>query len=245
MDDDQRRTADGPTYRRLQDPRELPALAHPVRLGIMELLTVSGPLTATELADRLDETPANCSWHLRKLAEHHFVEEAGGGIGRQRPWQVRSIGLAWDETRRLARARSARVARSSRCCSSARSPASTRPAPSSTTTASEDWAEAAQATQSASWLTLEELDELNTELRTVLERYADRLTDPSRRPPGSRLCEFVAWGAPLLLPGVEATPDSAPDSTRQGLTRHEAGLPAARLHPPVRRADARRCSATR
>ena len=90
--------AQGPAYRRLQDPRELAALAHPVRLGIMELLTVSGPLTATELADRLDETPANCSWHLRKLAEHHFVEEAGGGIGRQRPWKVRSIGLAWDES---------------------------------------------------------------------------------------------------------------------------------------------------
>src|SRR4051794_10493834 len=78
---------EGPSYRRLSDPRELQALAHPVRLGIMELLTVSGPLTATELADRLDETPANCSWHLRKLAEHEFVEEAGGGIGRQRPWR--------------------------------------------------------------------------------------------------------------------------------------------------------------
>ena len=58
---------------------------------------MSGALTATQLADRLDETPANCSWHLRKLAEHAFVEEAGGGIGRQRPWQVRSVGLAWDD----------------------------------------------------------------------------------------------------------------------------------------------------
>src|SRR4051794_41982796 len=67
------------SYRRLSDPRELQALAHPVRIGIMELLTVGGPLTATELADRLDETPANCSWHLRKLAEHAFVDEAGAG----------------------------------------------------------------------------------------------------------------------------------------------------------------------
>ena len=37
-----------PTYRRLSDPRELAALAHPVRIAIMELLTVSGPLTATD-----------------------------------------------------------------------------------------------------------------------------------------------------------------------------------------------------
>src|SRR4051794_21654441 len=74
-------------HRRLHDARELMALAHPVRMGIIEHLSVSGPLTATELADRLDESPANCSWHLRKLAEHGFVEEAGGGIGRKRPWR--------------------------------------------------------------------------------------------------------------------------------------------------------------
>ncbi len=205
MDEDHE--VEGPTYRRLQDPRELAALAHPVRLGIMELLTVSGPLTATELADRLDETPANCSWHLRKLAEHHFVEEAGGGIGRQRPWQVRSVGLAWDENdaspgqlragraleqmlleRQVTRFHEARARLHD--------------------DGDEDWGQAASATQSASWLTLDELEEVNAEIRAVLERYVDRLTDPALRPAGSRLCEFVAWGAPLLLPGVEATPDS-------------------------------------
>ena len=204
---DDKTGTDGPTYRRLQDPRELAALAHPVRLGIMELLTVSGPLTATELADRLDETPANCSWHLRKLAEHHFVEEAGGGIGRQRPWQVRSVGLAWDESdaspgqvragraleqmlleRQVTRFHEARARLHD--------------------DGDDDWGQAAQATQSASWLTLDELETVNTEIRAVLERYVDRLTDPAGRPAGARLCEFVALGAPLLLPGVEATPDS-------------------------------------
>jgi predicted ArsR family transcriptional regulator len=171
----------------------------------MELLTVDGPLTATELADRLDESPANCSWHLRKLAEHAFVEEAGGGIGRQRPWQVRSIGLAWDDAdatptelragraleelllqRQLSRYQQARTQLHD--------------------DGEREWADAAACTQSASWLTVEELDELNAELRTVLERYVDRITDPAKRPAGSRLCELVAWGAPLLLPGVEPTP---------------------------------------
>ena len=84
-------------HRHLSDPRELNALAHPVRMAIVELLSISGPLTATELADRLDETPANCSWHLRKLAQHGFVEEAGGGTGRQRPWQVPGLGFGWDD----------------------------------------------------------------------------------------------------------------------------------------------------
>jgi DNA-binding transcriptional ArsR family regulator len=54
-------------------------------------------MTATELGDALGETPANCSWHLRKLAEHGFVEEAGEGRGRRRPWQVVKVGLVWDE----------------------------------------------------------------------------------------------------------------------------------------------------
>ena len=197
----------GPAYRRLQDPRELAALAHPVRLGIMELLTVSGPLTATELADRLDETPANCSWHLRKLAEHHFVEEAGGGIGRQRPWQVRSIGLAWDESD--ASPSQVRAGRALEQMLLERQVTRFHQARTQLhDDGDEAWGDAATATQSASWLTLDELDELNTEVRTILERYADRLVDPSKRPPGSRLCEFVAWGAPLLLPGVESTPDS-------------------------------------
>jgi predicted ArsR family transcriptional regulator len=173
----------------------------------MELLTVDGPLTATELAERLDETPANCSWHLRKLAEHAFVEEAGGGIGRQRPWQVRSIGLAWDDVdaapgeRRAGRALEEMLLQ--------RQVARFQQARAQLLDDGErEWAEAATSTQHASWLTVDELDELNTELRTVLEQYADRLTDPTKRPAGSRLCEFVAWGAPLLLPGVQATPAS-------------------------------------
>jgi DNA-binding transcriptional ArsR family regulator len=177
----------------------------------MELLTVDGPLTATELADRLDETPANCSWHLRKLAEHEFVEEAGGGIGRQRPWRVRSVGLAWDDVE--ASPGELRAGRALEEMLLQRQVARFQQARAQLLDDGDrDWAEAASSTQLASWLTVEELDELNLELRTVLDRYAVRLTDPARRPAGSRLCEFVAWGAPLLLPGVEATPCEAAGS---------------------------------
>src|SRR5690348_15797934 len=199
--------AEGPSYRQLRDPRELAALAHPVRLGIMELLTVSGPLTATELADRLDETPANCSWHLRKLAEHHFVEEAGGGIGRQRPWQVRTVGLAWDDAD--ASPSELRAGRALEQMLLERQVTRFHQARTQLHHDGDDaWAQASTSTEIASWLTVDELDEVNGELRAVLERYADRLVDPDKRPPGSRLCEFVAWGAPLLLPGVEATPET-------------------------------------
>jgi DNA-binding transcriptional ArsR family regulator len=205
---DQEASREGAPYRRLSDPRELQALAHPVRLGIMELLTVSGPLTATELADRLDETPANCSWHLRKLAEHAFVEEAGGGIGRQRPWRVRSIGLAWDDAD--ATPGELRAGRALEEMLLQRQVTRYQQARTQLVDDGDrDWAAAAASTQHASWLTAEELDALNLEVRAVLERYADRLIDPAKRPAGSRLCELVAWGAPLLLAGVEAVPASA------------------------------------
>ena len=82
--------------RRLTHPRELAALAHPVRIGILELLSIEGPQTATDLAERLGESPANCSWHLRKLAEFDFVQETGDGRGRRRPWRVTELGLSWD-----------------------------------------------------------------------------------------------------------------------------------------------------
>ena len=76
-----------------------------------------------------------------------------------------------------------------------------------------DWADATTSTEHASWLTADELEALNLEMRGVLERYADRLADPGRRPAGSRLCELVAWGAPLLLPGVEETPGTVAEDS--------------------------------
>jgi len=67
------------------------ALAHPMRVALLEALSREGSLTATQAGDLLGESPANCSFHLRTLAEHGFVEEAPGGSGRQRPW--RRVGL--------------------------------------------------------------------------------------------------------------------------------------------------------
>ncbi len=73
--------------RELTDARVMRAMAHPLRLQILELLQSVGPMTATQLSERLGESPANCSFHLRTLAKYGFVEEAPGGTGRQRPWQ--------------------------------------------------------------------------------------------------------------------------------------------------------------
>ncbi|MCM4081689.1 ArsR/SmtB family transcription factor [Paractinoplanes hotanensis] len=65
----------------------LRALAHPVRLRILSLLT-STPLTAAEVARELGLTHANASYHLRNLHSAGVVEAAGeekirGGIAKR------------------------------------------------------------------------------------------------------------------------------------------------------------------
>ncbi|MFD3402418.1 winged helix-turn-helix domain-containing protein [Kribbella sp. NPDC058693] len=190
-------------HRRLSDPRELNALAHPVRMAIIELLSVSGPLTATELADRLDETPANCSWHLRKLAQHGFVEEAEGGKGRQRPWQVPGLGFRWDDEHSSGSVDERRAAQALSEVAMGRALERLHEAQQRVPDEPEEWRAAHSNTEMVAWLTAAELKEMNEAISAVLDRHVERLTDPSKRPAGSRLCEFVAWGVPTYFPGVE------------------------------------------
>ncbi|MBF4163505.1 ArsR/SmtB family transcription factor [Nocardioides acrostichi] len=183
--------------RRLTQPRELRALAHPVRIAIIEQLSLDGPLTATELADRLDETPANCSWHLRKLAEHELVEEAPSEGGRRRPWRLPVIGLEFQdaddepETHRAATAFSEMVV--------GRAVERLRESHERAPREPHAWRRAATTSQSMAWLTAEELEEVNEAIRQVLLRHSERIEDPSARPEGARLCEMVAWGVPVYL----------------------------------------------
>jgi hypothetical protein len=61
--------------RRLTDPGAVRALAHPGRYAILERLQLEGPATATECAQVAGLTPSACSYHLRLLARHGFVED--------------------------------------------------------------------------------------------------------------------------------------------------------------------------
>jgi predicted transcriptional regulator len=89
---------DGPEDKRgqlkLTDPKAIRALAHPVRWALLEAIGQAGTLTATQASEMLGESPANCAFHLRTLAKYGFVEEAGGGRGRERPWRESHDGLS-------------------------------------------------------------------------------------------------------------------------------------------------------
>lgn len=77
-----------PPVRRM-DARSLRGLAHPLRMRILDLLTLDGADTATGLGRRLGENTGTVSWHLRHLADHGFIEEeTGRGTRRERWWRA-------------------------------------------------------------------------------------------------------------------------------------------------------------
>lgn len=192
--------------REILDPQVLRAMAHPVRLRIVEELAMTGAATATELSERVGESAANCSWHLRQLAKYGFIEEAEGGTGRQRPWR-----LVVQKTR--VPASDHRTGQEFTQASDAlmdvllgRELEALRAWQANRHNASAQWRDASFATQSWDYLTAEELAEVRREVMAVLEhkllRHAERM-DPARRPPDARPIRFVAWAFPVVLPADE------------------------------------------
>jgi DNA-binding transcriptional ArsR family regulator len=72
---------------RPMDAAQLRALAHPLRLQLLEVLHSEGPATATQLARRLGESSGATSYHLRALHRAGMVEEAEQKNARERWWQ--------------------------------------------------------------------------------------------------------------------------------------------------------------
>jgi predicted ArsR family transcriptional regulator len=187
----------------ITDPHALRALAHPLRLRLLEEVAVDGPLTATEIAERVGESPANCSWHLRQLARFGYIEEAPGGTGRQRPWRLVAEVHSWgheSDDAELAQAGDAAGAQvmeheyqALRSYLAWRAQESPR------------WRAAAGLNQSIGWCTADEVAELSKAVSQLFGPYLARLADPASRPEGARLVRFVSWGIP-------ARPEGGPDA---------------------------------
>ncbi|MEZ2388862.1 ArsR/SmtB family transcription factor [bacterium RCC_150] len=70
------------------DTASLKALAHPLRVQILEMLSRYGAQTACSLAELLNESSGATSYHLRQLAKFDFVREVEGkGTARERWWE--------------------------------------------------------------------------------------------------------------------------------------------------------------
>lgn len=78
---------------RVSDPRALRALAHPLRLALLDHLMAFGEQTAAQCAEAVGSTASNCSYHLRSLARVGLVEPGASSDGRERPWRSVATGL--------------------------------------------------------------------------------------------------------------------------------------------------------
>lgn len=177
----------------IKDAQTARALAHPVRIKIIEQLAFRGAMTATELSELIDESPANTSWHLRQLARYGFIEEAGGGTGRQRPWQMIAQSNTFADPgadRETAAAVQATIDlwlnREVEALKAWQRREASEP----------EWSQAAYLSMGMGFYTLEELRTLGEQIGELLAPYFSRLTDPSSRPAGARPVRTVQWGVP-------------------------------------------------
>jgi DNA-binding transcriptional ArsR family regulator len=195
---------DDPRIRKITDARTLRALAHPVRIALFEELALGGAMTATQVGERIGESATTCSFHLRQLAKYGFVEEAGGGTGRSRPWRLTSIGMSFspsgDMEAEIASDAVVRMFRDRQFerYQAWRSTKASYPL---------EWRQAAVDGQYLFYLTAPELQQLNDEVSELLQRWVlleGRLLDPSRRPAGSVPVEAMVLAHPVAPPASES-----------------------------------------
>jgi Helix-turn-helix domain len=181
----------------ITDPMVMRALAHPVRIALIELFGVHPTLTATQASEALGESPANCAFHLRTLAKYGFVEEAGGGRGRERPWKASTQSLRIRLRSADLDGEQARVAAGAleqvwleRWFARIREVFANR-------RWSPEWEDAAGSSQTLTFLTPEELRAVREEIAVIVSRHLDeRRMDPSQRPAGALPVEIVSFAYP-------------------------------------------------
>jgi DNA-binding transcriptional ArsR family regulator len=176
------------------DARAMRALAHPLRVALLEAMRRDGTITATQAAELLGESPGNMSWHLQTLARYGFVEETGEGRGRARPWRVTSdsqsfeTGMTDPETATAGEALERSFVE--------RTYGQLREWWSRRLTYPLKWRRAAFINDSVRYLTAEELAAAMREISAIWDRYAGR-EDSELRPAGALPVRLYAHGHPL------------------------------------------------
>lgn len=187
---------------RITDIESLKAFSHPMRIDLYRALHAAGPATASQLARQVDDAVSLVSYHLRKLADHGFLEEAPGQgtDGRERWWQLSAQSgvsfhaadftgtpegaAAYHRTiRQLLRSRLERY--ETFLNQHAAWP--------------HEWTEASFSGDFQARLTAAELAELNEELGAVLQRWTDRgrAADAAGDTEGRELVEAQFYSFPV------------------------------------------------
>ncbi|MCJ0978849.1 helix-turn-helix domain-containing protein [Rhodococcus sp. ARC_M12] len=161
------------TPRKLTDMSELKALTHPIRLRLLYALRANKSMTATQLGDLVDESPASVSYHLRKLAEHGFVKEVENGSDKRQRWwsEANEEGFSWSENDFSDSPESLSVAKASKDSWLAHQWSRLRDFDRTSESWGPEWVSAAFSTDNVLRLTASETAEMDVELRAVVDRW--------------------------------------------------------------------------
>jgi DNA-binding transcriptional ArsR family regulator len=184
-----------PEMRNVTDPMTMRALTHPVRLALLEALALEGPLTATQAGELIGESPTTCSFHFRQLAKYGFVEEAGTGPGRQRPWKRVDVWMNFTDTNDDPEANIA--ARGLERLLFERGVARIRRFYDTKANLPREWQEASDSMQAVIYVTPDELRDVNAQLIALLQSFHPRLENHALRPKNALPIELLAFAFPV------------------------------------------------
>lgn len=185
------------------DAETMRALAHPVRLALLERLQRHGPATAVQLSNDVGTTPPAAGRHLHRLAVHGLVTSAdhaeGGG---HRRWQAVARGLRFEpsddaESQAAYRALgNVMFLRSDQLPRRWMAEAEPRLEP--------EWRKVSGFVNARMTLTLEEAEALDAQMEELLIPYVTR--DSSDAPEGARDVRLLRYLMPEAAQSAEPEP---------------------------------------
>lgn len=192
------------------DPRVMRALAHPVRLALLDRLHRHGPATASELSPHIGATPSVTSWHLRHLAGFGLVRDSEPGPDRRtRRWEAAARGFRFsvpadpaDEEGRAAAKVLSRHLFDRAAVAPQRWAADVEPG------LDPRWRQAAGLSDTRVVVTAAELEAILDAVEQTLAPYV--LRDPARRPADARGVRLLRYALPEGDSPADPAPRPAP-----------------------------------
>lgn len=172
----------------IHEPERIRALAHPLRLQLLDLLGEHGELTATECAEHTGESVASCSFHLRMLEKYGYIERAEPR-GRERPWKRSQEGFRTEADPEFPE--TVRASSELAVLSATHRVEQFRRAAAASDRQSAEWLDASHVANIGFWATAEEVSAIAEEVDAVLTRHTNR-RDKADRPAGARFVHSLS-----------------------------------------------------
>lgn len=210
------------------DATALRALAHPLRVRILDELSAYGPLTSSGLAARIGESSGVMSYHLRQLEKAGLVrEDEGLGTARERWWERRPGSIAMPEPSDFPVASPERLATQLITDEWMRSREANfhEYLAEGESVFGQEWLSIATSDTINLRLTPEQLHQLVVDFDTVLWKYLDaykQTPSPGSRPVQIHVNAFpLVRGEPSEADGSTRRPGSRPNRSTENQTENE------------------------